>query len=42
MLIYAKEVPYGMHFLSEIISNQFIEEKKAILIGNIFEKIMKN
>ena len=38
MLIYAKEVPYGMHFLSEIISNQFIEEKKAILIENIFEK----
>ena len=38
MLIYAKEVPYGMHFLSEIISNQFIEEKKAILIDNIFEK----
>ena len=38
MLIYAKEIPYGMHFLSEIISNQYIEEKKAIIIENIFQK----
>ena len=38
MLIYAKEYPYGMQFLSEIISNQYIEEKKAISISDIFQK----
>ena len=38
MLLYAKEFPYGMHFLSNIISNEYIEEKKAIIIENIIEK----
>ena len=38
MILYAKEFPYGMHFLSDIISNEYIEEKKAILVENILEK----
>ena len=36
MLIYAKEYPVGMHFLSKIISIK--EEKKAINISNIYQK----
>jgi hypothetical protein len=36
ILIYAKEFPFGMHFLSNVISNEFIEQ--AILINKIFNK----
>ena len=36
ILIYAKEFPFGMHFLSNVISNEYIEQ--AILINKIFNK----
>ena len=40
ILIYAKEIPFGMHLLSNIIT--YIEPRKAILIEDIFQKNNEN
>ena len=40
MIIYAKEIPFGMHLLSNIIT--YIEPKKAIIIEDILQKNNEN
>ena len=42
LLIFAKEIPTGIYFLSNIIKNIYREEKKAIIIKNIFQKNNEN
>ena len=40
MILYAKEIPFGMHLLSNIIT--YIEPKKAIIIEDILQKNNEN